>query len=518
VIAPGAPTSPDLAAHYRAAGWWDDRSLRDGLEAVAERDGDRLAVIDNQGSWSYARLREAVESAVYALLAAGVEPGDAVVLICPNSFMGVVATLAVLRSSAVAVTLDRRCGPSDVAHAVATTDPRLLVMPGPLATPLRVDEHGRRIVSFDELRAAPGATGDWREPDKADPRIVLFTSGTTSKPKGVIHSLHSLLCGAHNLATSCGGFTSEDASFLSSPLSGITGLTHLLMALSGGWIVLEDMFDAVASLDHLVRGGATVLGGAPVIAETLLGECARQNRTTSLRTIVLGGAMIPRPLLQMAIDRFSIRPVRAYGSSEAPIHTASRREDPLSECIANDGVPLPGAEIAIGSANDPSELRVRGPNLFQGYLDPSDNERAFSAEWFCTGDTADIEAGRLVIRGRLKELVVRKGMKISLQEIDDAVSGLPSALECAAYGVADEETGERLVLAVRAATPDGVTYKSVSQFLLDGGLARWKLPEQIVTWDEPLPRTASGKIIRNRLAIEGSSMPGQFAPRLRPTN
>jgi acyl-CoA synthetase (AMP-forming)/AMP-acid ligase II len=220
----------------------------------------------------------------------------------------------------------------------------------------------------------------------------------------------------------------------------------------------------------------------------------------------------------MAIDRFSIRPVRAYGSSEAPIHTASRSDDPLSECIANDGAPLPGAEIEIGSANDESELRVRGPNLFQGYLDPSDNERAFSAGWFCTGDTADIEAGRLVIRGRLKELVVRKGMKISLQEIDDAVFGLPSAIEWAAYGVADGETGERLVLAVRAARPHGVTYESVSQFLLDGGLARWKLPEQIVTWNEPLPRTASGKIIRNRLAIDGSSMPGQFAPRLRPTN
>jgi len=473
--------------------------------------------MDNGGSWSYAQLREAVERAVYALLSAGVEPGDAVVLICPNSFMAVVATLAIFRTSAVAVTLDRRCGPSDVAHAVATTDPRLLVMPGQLAAPLRVDEHGRRIVSFHELRSATGTTAGWAEPDKAAPRIVLFTSGTTSKPKGVIHSLHSLLCGAHNLATSC-GFTSEDASFLSSPLSGITGLTHLLMALRGGRIVLEDMFDAVTSLDHLARGGATVLGGAPVIAQTLLGECARQNRSTSLRTIVLGGAMIPRPLLQMAIDRFSIRPVRAYGSSEAPIHTASRSDDPLSECIANDGAPLPGAEIEIGSANDESELRVRGPNLFQGYLDPSDNERAFSAGWFCTGDTADIEAGRLVIRGRLKELVVRKGMKISLQEIDDAVFGLPSAIEWAAYGVADGETGERLVLAVRAAPPHGVTYESVSQFLLDGGLARWKLPEQIVTWNEPLPRTASGKIIRNRLAIDGSSMPGQFAPRLRPTN
>jgi acyl-CoA synthetase (AMP-forming)/AMP-acid ligase II len=516
VIAAGSPTPPDVAEHYRDAGWWDDSGLRDGLEAVAKKDGDRLAVVDNQGSWSYAQLREATERAVGALLAAGVEPGDAVLLISPNSFMGVVATLATLRASAVAVTLDRRCGSSDVAHAVAMTNPCLLVMPGHLASPLRAAEHGRRVASFRELHASSTATANWEEPDKSAPRIVLFTSGTTSKPKGVIHSLHSLLCGVRNLATTC-GFTSDDAPFLSSPLSSITGLLHLLMALSGGWIVLEDKFDAVTSLDHLTKGGATVLGGAPVIAETLLGECARRNRTTTLRTIVLGGAMIPRPLLQMAMDRFSIRPVRAYGSSEAPMHTASRQDDPLSECIANDGAPLPGAEIEIGSANDESELRVRGPNLFQGYLDPVDNERAFSAGWFCTGDTADIEAGRLVIRGRLKELVVRKGLKISLQEIDDAVFGLPSAIECAAYGVADTETGERLVLAVRPVTPHGVTYEAVSQFLLDGGLARWKLPEQIVTWEEPLPRTASGKIIRTRLATEGSAMPTQFAPRLRPT-
>ncbi|MGO8862233.1 MAG: class I adenylate-forming enzyme family protein [Acidimicrobiales bacterium] len=517
MIVPGAPTPPEVASGYRAAGWWDDSGLREGLEAIAERDGDRLAVVDNEGSWSYGQLRETVERAVYALLAAGVEPGDAVLLITPNSFMGVAATLAVLRSSAVAVTLDRRCGPSDVAHAVAMTDPRLLVLPGDLVTPLKVARHGRPVASFEALRAATGSTGTWEEPDKSAPRIVLFTSGTTSKPKAVIHSLHSLLCGARNLATTC-GFTSDDAPFLSSPLSSITGFSHLLMALSGGWIVLEDKFDAVTSLDHLAKGGATVLGGAPIIAETLLGECARRNRSTTLRTIVLGGAMIPRPLLQMAIDRFSIRPVRAYGSSEAPTHTASRRDDPLSECIANDGAPLPGAEIEIGSANDESELRVRGPNLFLGYLEPADNQRAFSAGWFCTGDTADIEAGRLVIRGRLKELVVRKGLKISLQEIDDAVIGLPSAIECAAYGVADSETGERLVLAVRAAPPHGVTYESVSRFLLDGGLARWKLPEQVVTWEEPLPRTASGKIIRNRLASDGSSLPTEFALRLRPTD
>ena len=159
MIVPGAPTPPEVASGYRAAGWWDDSGLREGLEAIAERDGDRLAVVDNEGSWSYGQLRETVERAVYALLAAGVEPGDAVLLITPNSFMGVAATLAVLRSSAVAVTLDRRCGPSDVADAVAMTDPRLLVLPGDLVTPLKVARHGRPVASFEALRAATRLDG-----------------------------------------------------------------------------------------------------------------------------------------------------------------------------------------------------------------------------------------------------------------------------------------------------------------------------------------------------------------------
>jgi acyl-CoA synthetase (AMP-forming)/AMP-acid ligase II len=510
------PTSSDLALHYQDAGWWNDRGLREGLEAIAERDGDRIAVVDNVGSWTYAMVREAVERAVHSIQSAGVEPGDSVLLVSPNSFDGVVAFLAILRCSAVTVALDRRCGASDVAHAVEATTPRIVTMPQTLVKGLRVADHDVRIVTFDELRSSTRSTGDWAEPDKAVPAIVLFTSGTTSKPKGVIHSLHSFLSGVRNLATAF-DFTDDDAPFLSSPVASITGLSQVQVALSGGHIVLEDKFDAVASLDHLERSGATVLGGAPVIAEMLLNECVRRERSaTTLRAIALGGSMIPRPLLEMAIDRFSIRPVRVYGSSEAPIHTASGAGDSLSECIANDGSPMVGAEIALGTPNDELELRVRGPNLFQGYLNDAENEQSFVDGWFCTGDKAQIEEGRLLILGRLKEVVARKGLKISLPEIDEAARGFPTALESATYSVPDAETGERLVLAIRTESNESVSYEVISAFLLQVGLARWKLPEQIVIWEEPLPRTASGKILRDRLAADGDAKPTLYAPRLQP--
>jgi len=513
-VALRVPTTSDLALRYHNAGWWNDLGLREGLEATAERDGNRVAVIDNQGTWTYAMVREAVERAVHTLQSAGVEPGDSILLVSPNSFDGVVAFFSILRCSALTVALDRRCGASDVAHAVEATAPRLVVMPSNLVMGLRVADHEVRIVTFDELHSATDSTDDWTEPDKSAPAIVLFTSGTTSRPKGVIHSLHSFLSGVRNLATAF-DFADEDGPFLSSPVASITGLSQVQMALSGGHIVLEDKFDAVASLDHLEKGGATVLGGAPVIAEMLLSECARRERTaTTLRAIALGGSMIPRPLLEMAIDRFSIRPVRVYGSSEAPIHTASLRGDSLSECVANDGSPMAGAEIALGTPNDEFELRVRGPNLFQGYLSDAENEQSFVNGWFCTGDKAQIEGGRLLILGRLKEVVARKGLKISLPEIDEAVRGFPTALESATYSVPDAETGERLVLAIRPEANSSVSYEDVAEFLLEVGLARWKLPEQIVIWEDPLPRTASGKILRDRLATDGEAKPTLFALRL----
>jgi acyl-CoA synthetase (AMP-forming)/AMP-acid ligase II len=509
------PPSAAMATRYRDAGWWDGQGLRAGLEATADREGSRIAVVDNTGSWTYEKLRDAVERGVGALQDAGLHPGDATLLVAPNTFGGVVAFQSILRCSSVAVALDRRCGASDVAHAIEATRPRLAVMPQSLVGVLRVEEHGLPVLTFEELQSARRSSADWSEPDKAVPAIVLFTSGTTAKPKGVVHSLHSFLSGTHNLAAAF-GLVAGDAPFLSSPLASITGLSQLQMVLGGGHIVLEDNFDAKSSLDHLESGAATLLGGAPVIAELLLGECQRRGRTTTtLRAMALGGSMIPRPLLEMAIDRFSIRPVRVYGSSEAPIHTASRAEDSLAQCVSNDGAPMPGAEVALGSPNDGAELRVRGPNLFQGYLRAADNEASFSDGWFCTGDKAEIVDERLVIQGRLKEVVARKGLKISLPEVDAAALGLPFALESATYPLPDLETGERLVLAVRTESPDEVTYEAVRAFLLEGGLARGKLPEQIVTWDEPLPRTASGKILRDRLATEGRMKQNLFAPRLR---
>jgi acyl-CoA synthetase (AMP-forming)/AMP-acid ligase II len=507
------PTSADLAASYEAENLWDGSRLRAGLEDIAETEPHRLAIADHSESVSYEQLRTRVERTVAALRRRGVAPGDAVILIAPNSAAAAVAFAALLRCSAVVVALDRRCGAADVAHAITATRARLAIVPERLERALRLAEHEIDVAGLDEIQSGTASDADWVEPDKSEARIVLFTSGTTSRPKGVVHTLHTFAAGVRNLASAF-GWGPGDAPFLSSPLASITGLSQLHLSLGGHHIVLDDDFEPERSLALLERNGATVLGGAPVLLEMLFSEYARQGKMkSSLSVVALGGTMIPRALLEAA-SQFGIRPIRVYGSSEVPTHAATKLNDPTELGMADEGVPLNGGEINIGSTADPSELMVRGPNMFQGYLDEVHNIEAFERGWFRTGDLAEISQGRLAIRGRLKEVVARKGMKISLAETDAAVTGLPEAIEWASFGVPDAETGERLILAVRGIESNTLDYEVVKAFLLENGVARGKLPEQVDVWTEPLPRTPSGKIQRNRLPSPGGDVRTTVAPRL----
>jgi acyl-CoA synthetase (AMP-forming)/AMP-acid ligase II len=269
-------------------------------------------------------------------------------------------------------------------------------------------------------------------------------------------------------------------------------------------------------LDRINAVGATVLGGAPVIAERLLRAAERrESRHVALRTLALGGAMLPRPLLELATDEYGIEIARVYGSSEAPNFTGSVPDDDRQHRLADDGALMPGSEVRVGSKNHPQEGVLRGPGVFLGYVDPEDNAAAFEGDWYRTGDLVEVHNGRLTVIGRLKEVVNRSGLKVSLNEIDAALAGLPGALEHAAFGVPDPSTGERLVVAVQPEHGAAVTLEDVVAHLLGQGLARRKLPEELVIWDGPLPRTASGKVVRSQLVMEAPAKRSERAERLR---
>lgn len=515
------PVAPQLAARYSREGLWNDRRLRDGVEAAASRNPDGVALVDGGGAVSWSELVATIETATAALSKRAIGAGQPVVLVTGNSLEGVVAYHSLLRVGAAAVILDRRCGESDLRAAMRAVRARWVVLPAAERSRLKESAGGGSVIPLDSFRdgSTPGpVVAGWPEPDRDAVAVVLFTSGTTNRPKGVTHSINTLTSGARNMAVTTGA-DADSVIFLVSPLASITGVMQVhLAADQHATLVLEDQFDPVASLGRIVRYGATLIGGAPVIVERLVAAAdAQPDCRLGLRTVALGGAMLPRPLLERVMDEYSVEVSRVYGSSEAPTSTGSLPSDSREARLGDDGVLLPGTEIRVGSSGHPREGLVRGPNLFLGYLDPADNEGVFEGGWYRTGDLVDLSTqGRLTVLGRLKEVVNRNGFKISLTEVDAAMIGAPGIAEAAAFPLPDGETGERLAVAVVPSGAAAPSFEGVVGFLRSCGVATRKLPEQVVIWEGALPRTQSGKVVRSRLASDAPTKRSLYAFRLHP--
>jgi acyl-CoA synthetase (AMP-forming)/AMP-acid ligase II len=509
------PIPGDVRDTYIETGLWNDTLIRDGVELQARLRPSKTAVIDETSRWSYDKLEHAIARATGHLRRLGVGEGSVVLVVAPLVAGAVAAYHAVVRSGGVAVMLDRRAGRADVVHAIDSADIALIVATSELCERLELAITGLPVTTFDQLISSDELCRDWTEPNSERPIAVVFTSGTTSRPKGVVHSLNTLRSAARNMAEAV-QLTEEDAAFLSSPLASVTGLVQIHLTLDrGAALLLEEHFDPAHSLVRIQQEQATVLGGAPVILEGLLRHAESQGvASLPLRTISLGGAMLPRPLLDLAVERYGITPVRMYGCSEAPCATSTLPVDVGENRVCDDGACARATELRTDGKVS-GELLIRGPVRFLGYLDANDNAEAFNVGgWYRTGDIGRYERGRLTVTGRLRETVSRKGLKISLAEIDAMMSSMPGVDESVAFGLPDHETGERLAIALYAAEPDVIEFDAVTEWLLHAGLAKWKLPEQIVVWDRPLPRTQSGKIQRHLVADGHGRRTSLLAPRL----
>jgi acyl-CoA synthetase (AMP-forming)/AMP-acid ligase II len=516
---PGLPRArTEDAERYRAAGLWDDRGLADGVEAAAARRPAAAAVVDDTGRLTYAQLADAVAAGLRTLAARGLRPGDGAVLVAGNTRHGVVAYHALLRAGATALVLDRRCGVADLCSALDSLPAGApVILPSSETDRLAEALAGTTVVPLEQFGAdgAPGEPAPFTEPDRDRPAVVLFSSGTTSRPKGVVHSLNTLTAGARNMALVTGADESTVA-YLVSPLTSITGIMQIhLAADTHATLALDDAFDAVRSLARMRAVGATLLGGAPVIPERLLRAAGGDAGSVSLRTLALGGSMLPRPLLELATDTFGIEIARVYGSSEAPNFSGSLPGDDRERRLSDDGALLPGSEARVGSSRHPGEGLLGGPNLFLGYLDPADHAAAFEDGWYRCGDQIELHQGRVTVTGRLTEVVNRNGLKISLPEVEAELAGLPGVVELASFAMPDPATGERLAVAVQPAGGAAVTLETVVSYLKARGVATRKLPEQLVRWDGPLPRTSSGKVVRSRLVMDSPAMDCDLAARLR---
>ena len=509
-----APHLADHAGEFMARGDWPSE-VADPIALTAVGDPGRPALLDRRERLDYAKLDRRINGYAALLSEHGLESGDAVVVVASNDCRSAVAYHAARRIGAVTVLLTDHASTAEISLAIERIEPRLAVGPHRQTDLLSSCHPSIEWLSSEGESSTASLDLGRKRSDPNSPGIVLFTSGSTSRPKGVIHSTNTLRVAAKNYVDAA-GLGPADVFFLVSPLSSITGvLQALVMApLLGACAVLEDEWDDVRTFDLLVREQATFYGGPDVVLRRLLAEAERRGLSSlPLRAVSVGGTMLDAGLLRHAETSFGILVMRAYGSSEAPFSTTTPPTDELEDRLEMDGRPNGGVEVRIGSQRDEGECLIKGPHLFLGYLDAEDNDEAFEEDWFRTGDVGVFRHDQLKIVGRLKEVVIRNGIKISMSAVEQAALSLAFVDDAAAYAQTDPDTGEHLVLAVRPVS-GVIEFEMMINALLGTGLGKRSLPEELVIWDEPFPRTVTDKLSRVALAEESLGRPRLLADRL----
>jgi len=350
-------------------------------------------------------------------------------------------------------------------------------------------------------------------------RFVLYTSGTTGAPKGVLHtqnSIHALVhqIGEHWLVEP------GDAFLVASPISHIGGSIYAFECplLLGTTAVLLDRWDAAAAVDIATSERCTHMAGATPFLEQLL-EAAKHadTRLRGLKVFVCGGASVAPALIREAAAHFDQTIVtRVYGSTEVPVTTvgAPDRGD-LAHAAETDGrVAMAEVKLcdASGCRSDEGEIRARGPQMLVGYLHPEDEASVFDDEgYYRTGDLGRwTDVSYLVVSGRAKDIIIRNGENISPKEVEDYLREHPNIAEVAIVGLPDARTGERACAAI---VPRQLPVPDVAElrvFLKTLGVASFKIPEQVHAM-ESLPKNAAGKTlkheIRARLLAENQADP-----------
>ncbi|WP_100882207.1 class I adenylate-forming enzyme family protein [Mycobacterium colombiense] len=503
-----------MRSRYRAAGFWRPEP-GDTVRSIASRHPDRVAVIDRGSELTYGELDKRVDSVAHAMVDAGVAPGSALVLVVGNDVDSVVSIHAALRVDAVVLLVPRNAGATQTADILRRTGAQYGAAPNwaKIAEPELARSCRWIDCGSDDRTATNRPVRPVRPAD--EPCFVLYTSGTTSRPKGVIHSLSTLAKASANYIAAA-GLGSDDRIFLISPLASVTGVLQALFIgpMLAVPVILEDRWDPSATCDLLVTSGATWYGGPDRLLDRMLDEAVARDAAVPLRAVYLGGTMLDRRIVERIEDDFGIVVMRAYGSSEVPVSTSGLRTESREVRHADDGVPLGEVEVRVGSLAEPSECCIKGPHTFLGYIDAEDDQQAFEGEWFRTGDVAEVVDGRVRIIGRIKDIVIRNGLKIPAAEVEEAVSRIGGVRECAAYSVPDSTTGERLAMAVVLEPGIEMSLAAVARALVAEGLPKYKLPEELVFWNEPLPVNANGKVDRTTLDARSVGRERSLAERL----
>ncbi len=520
-----------------AAGSWKDRQLLDYFDGLLIRAPQAPAIVahnvttGDRTRLSYAELGDKVASIALGLARLGVEKGDVVSYQLPNWWQFVALHLACLRIGAITNPIMPILRRRELEFMLNHAQSKVIVTPdrwrdfdyaGMIAGMRAAVPHlqhalvvgGEGEAAFERLHAQPAdrweadALFAARRPSPDDVIQVLYTSGTTGEPKGVMHTSNTQISNLWPYIERL-HLTPADIVFMASPLAHQTGFMYGLMMpiLLGTHVVLQDIWNRRVAADLIEAEQPTfTMASTPFLTDLTDEAEARPAAFKSLRMFVAAGAPIPRILVRRATEHMGATIASGWGMTENGAVTVTSPEDPPEKAFETDGRALPGMATRIVDAagkgmpaGTEGRLQVRGCSNFVGYLKRSDLDATDAEGWFDTGDLARMDAdGYVRITGRSKDIIIRGGENVPVVEIEGLVYKHPAVADVAIVAMPDERLGERACAFVTTKPGAALTLAELTAFLLGQGISKNYLPEHLEVV-EALPRTASGKIQKFQL-------------------
>ncbi|MEZ5078285.1 MAG: AMP-binding protein [Solirubrobacterales bacterium] len=497
------------------------------LEDAYGRFATRPALIGEAQSCSYAELGERAHRFASGLRGLGIEPGDRVALVAPNSLSYVEASHGIFTGGFVRVALSHKLHPEEVGGILADSGARAIVaspewaerlaeIPGAANARVVVLGEGGGTIGFEELLAQGSASRPETTPGPDDLCALLYTSGTTGTPKGASLTHANWVAMMRNSMVEMPTLGPGDVVLHVAPLSHLSGYFEPTCSARGAAHVVHREFNPAAVLDAIECERITVIPLVPTMLNLMLPEAdARERDLSSLRAVMYGGSGIAPDRLAWAVRAFGDVFCQFFGLSETPMPLTALSQadhvfDPDGEVparLASAGRPNPFVQVRLrddgGGAvapGDVGEITVRGDNVMVGYWEkPELTAETIDGEgWAATGDLGRFdEDGYLYIVDRKRDMIVSGGYNIYPAEVENAISILTAVQEVAVVGVPDEQWGEA-VTAVVVLRPGEALDEDAVVAACTSRLAGYKKPRSVEFVDE-LPKTGSGKIMRRRV-------------------
>ncbi|WP_133510504.1 long-chain-fatty-acid--CoA ligase [Candidatus Thiosymbion oneisti] len=510
-------------------------TIPDSFRAVACARGDQPVLLGVGPSWTFATLDRASDGIAVGLAGRGVEPGDRIGLYCPNTPEFVAAYLGILKAGATVVPINLMLNPKEIVfilsdagakgfcyhQALAEVAQQARGLAPELGLSIRIGNGDGTDPSLDELMATPGRPPTLRLDADRHLAVILYTSGTTGRPKGAMLSHTNLRVNTASIRQALHLEPGRDRVLVVLPLfhafaATVGMLTPLLHGLGS---VIVGQFDPKSVSAAIAEYGATIFLGVPSMYNLLLRlEDQARNQWASVRFCVSGGAAMPQALMASFEERFDIPILEGDGPTEcAPVTCVNPLAGPRKP--GSVGLPIPGVEMRVAGPDgvwladsEHGEVCVRGANVMQGYWGlEAQTRESFFGDWFRTGDLGYRDAdGYFFLVDRIKDLIISNGMNVYPRMIEEVLYRYPDIAEAAVVGEPHRLHGE-IPVAFVVPKPGARLDPARLRDWCKEHLGRHEIPRRLEL-REDLPRNAAGKILKRELRRQGELERGIDSP------